>query len=665
MVVNLDPIPDLSLIHSHLPSNYNFELGKIVRRARVLKRRKECSEKLNSSAGAAENISNPQNHPTQNSTPFTIALQFPDGLLKYAPLLIEFLEEHLKVECIVLAEVVYGACCVPEQAGTMNDNIMENITCCSCTDCAYFNCATPSCHENFKRTLPQHICNDSTCDVVCNNSTCNDLTHKNCIVHASPHSRTSFLSRTSTEKSINKLDNELDSRNKCGCVRKEEIVDWCGGYKGGSRVTMNRNSSDVPVGSDKAIANTVNSSDTVTDKMEYPLTHNSTIMNAFAPIPQYDLLIHFGHSCLIPGNNTLYIFVDIHFDVEHCRRMIERVITEQQINKGVVVNKGEGNKEEDDFVTVQDEIVLDGDSTKEFTTTDCTNQSNINQSNTTDCTNQSNIITPSFTVMGTVQYRHTVSLLNNYFNTPLYQSHPLSHSEVLGCTSPKIQTDLCFFIADGRFHMESVMIANEREYFISENNCSSTGSDRNSTITPFFIASASTPSTTYNTTTPTTSSTATTSTTATTSSTTSTTNILFYRYCPFNKRMYRESYDYKRMLRLRQKQIINYHSSNTVGVIYGSVNQTSIRLLQNVLKRLRGKRVIHINMGEINKQTLSYYERVCDGFIQLSCTRLSIDWGHVLTEKFILNSYELWNDTYREMDYYSNGERPWGNYVRG
>lgn len=43
----------------------------------------------------------------------------------------------------------------------------------------------------------------------------------------------------------------------------------------------------------------------------------------------------------------------------------------------------------------------------------------------------------------------------------LPQTKPLSPGEVLGCTSPRLpDTDAIIFVADGRFHLESVMIHN-------------------------------------------------------------------------------------------------------------------------------------------------------------------------------------------------------------
>ena len=41
------------------------------------------------------------------------------------------------------------------------------------------------------------------------------------------------------------------------------------------------------------------------------------------------------------------------------------------------------------------------------------------------------------------------------------QSKPLSPGEILGCTSPRLEScDAIVYLGDGRFHLESIMISN-------------------------------------------------------------------------------------------------------------------------------------------------------------------------------------------------------------
>lgn len=125
-----------------------------------------------------------------------------------------------------------------------------------------------------------------------------------------------------------------------------------------------------------------------------------------------DLMVHYGHSCLIPINMTddismLYIFVDIKIDTLHVIQSIEK---------------------------------------------------NFDK-------------TTSLAFISTIQFvstlQHIASDLKSLeYNVEIPQCKPLSPGEVLGCTSPKIKkSQVIIFIGDGRFHLESVMIANPDKKF--------------------------------------------------------------------------------------------------------------------------------------------------------------------------------------------------------
>lgn len=120
-----------------------------------------------------------------------------------------------------------------------------------------------------------------------------------------------------------------------------------------------------------------------------------------------DLMVHYGHSCLIPINmtenlNMLYVFVDIKIDTLHVIQTVEK-------------NFGK-------------DVPLALMSTIQFVST----------------------------------LQHIASdLKSSGYNIEIPQCKPLSPGEVLGCTSPKIKNaQNVVFIGDGRFHLESVMIAN-------------------------------------------------------------------------------------------------------------------------------------------------------------------------------------------------------------
>ncbi|KAL4364019.1 hypothetical protein GQ457_04G001140 [Hibiscus cannabinus] len=125
-----------------------------------------------------------------------------------------------------------------------------------------------------------------------------------------------------------------------------------------------------------------------------------------------DLLIHYGHSCLVPIDATkipcLYVFVEIKINVDGLVNTIEHNLT-----------------------TSKESVVL----------------------------------------AGTIQFSAAIrsakpELEKRGFRVLIPQSKPLSAGEVLGCTAPKISSiananeSVAVFVADGRFHLEAFMIAN-------------------------------------------------------------------------------------------------------------------------------------------------------------------------------------------------------------
>ncbi|XP_034827553.1 2-(3-amino-3-carboxypropyl)histidine synthase subunit 1 [Maniola hyperantus] len=119
-----------------------------------------------------------------------------------------------------------------------------------------------------------------------------------------------------------------------------------------------------------------------------------------------DLLVHYGHSCLIPIDQTssikvLYIFVDIKIDPSHFLDTI-KLNFPKRTHLAIV-------------------------STIQFVTT----------------------LHSVAKVLRTEEYTVTVP-----------QSKPLSPGEILGCTAPKLSSDAIVYLGDGRFHLEAIMIAN-------------------------------------------------------------------------------------------------------------------------------------------------------------------------------------------------------------
>nr|NVI70955.1 putative diphthamide biosynthesis protein 1 [Cucujiformia] len=120
-----------------------------------------------------------------------------------------------------------------------------------------------------------------------------------------------------------------------------------------------------------------------------------------------DLLVHYGHSCLVPVDQKrklklLYIFVDIKIDPLH---FLETIKYNFSIDK-------------------------------------------------------------KLSLVSTVQFLTTLQGVTNElrglgYHVDLPHSKPLSAGEILGCTAPVIKcTDAIIYLGDGRFHLEAIMIAN-------------------------------------------------------------------------------------------------------------------------------------------------------------------------------------------------------------
>ncbi|ERM94342.1 hypothetical protein AMTRI_Chr04g252350 [Amborella trichopoda] len=121
-----------------------------------------------------------------------------------------------------------------------------------------------------------------------------------------------------------------------------------------------------------------------------------------------ELLIHYGHSCLVPIDISdipcLYIFVDITIDSNH---LVETI--KHNFDPSVKI-----------------------------------------------------------ALAGTIQFSTAINaaqaaLITDFPSVAVPQAKPLSAGEVLGCTSPKLPkgaADVVVFVADGRFHLEAFMIAN-------------------------------------------------------------------------------------------------------------------------------------------------------------------------------------------------------------
>ncbi|XP_073902686.1 2-(3-amino-3-carboxypropyl)histidine synthase subunit 1 isoform X3 [Castor canadensis] len=215
-------------------------------------------------------------------------------------------------------------------------------------------------------------------------------------------------------------------------------------------------------------------------------------------------------------------------------------------------------------------------------------------------------------LVSTIQFVSTLQAaaqeLKTEYHVSVPQCKPLSPGEVLGCTSPRLpkEVEAIVYLGDGRFHLESVMIANP--------------------------------------------------------------SVPAYRYDPYSKILSREHYDHQRMQATRQEAIATARSAKSWGLILGTLGrQGSPKILEHLESRLQalGLPFVRLLLSEIFPSKLSLLPGV-DVWVQVACPRLSIDWGKAFP-KPLLTPYEAavalrdisWQQPY-PMDFYAGSSLgPW------
>ncbi|XP_072834812.2 LOW QUALITY PROTEIN: 2-(3-amino-3-carboxypropyl)histidine synthase subunit 1 [Pogona vitticeps] len=266
-----------------------------------------------------------------------------------------------------------------------------------------------------------------------------------------------------------------------------------------------------------------------------------------------DFLVHYGHSCLIPIDSTqgikmLYVFVDIKIDTGH---FVETLRFNFPPGTRLAL-----------VSTIQFVSALQAAAQE---------------------------LRPEYTVC-----------------TP--QCKPLSPGEILGCTSPRLarDTDAIIYLGDGRFHLESIMIANP--------------------------------------------------------------GVPAYRYDPYSKVFSQEEYAHARMQASRKEAIRQAARASKWGLILGTLGrQGSPAILEHLESCLQacGKPFVRLLLSEIFPSKLQLFPDV-QAWVQVACPRLSIDWGEAFG-KPLLTPYEAavalqqipWQEIY-PMDFYaSQSLGPW------
>lgn len=272
-----------------------------------------------------------------------------------------------------------------------------------------------------------------------------------------------------------------------------------------------------------------------------------------------DFLVHYGHSCLVPVTKCvipmLYVFVHIGFDASHLVRCLV------------------------DNFSKETKLAL----------------------------------------VGTVQFVDTVhdiraELEKRFAAVAIPQARPLTPGELLGCTAPRMpDCDVMVYVGDGRFHLESAMIANPQ--------------------------------------------------------------LPAYRYDPYSKSFSVEQYGHEEMRAMRREAVERAREARSFGIILGTLGRQGSPAILNRLRhsvRKHGKKAVVILLSEIAPAKIERLEESgIEAWIQIACPRLSIDWGTQYGKRPLLSSYEgfvalgetEWREEY-PMDFYAKGSGPWSNYYK-
>lgn len=103
----------------------------------------------------------------------------------------------------------------------------------------------------------------------------------------------------------------------------------------------------------------------------------------------------------------------------------------------------------------------------------------------------------------------------------------------------------------------------------------------------------------------------------------------FYKYDPYNKKLTRESYAYSEMHALRQGAIEKAKGARRWGLILGTLgrqgNINILTRLESLLKE-RNREYFIVLLSEIFPDKLAQFGEV-EAWVQVACPRLSIDWS--------------------------------------
>ncbi|OCH92901.1 Diphthamide synthesis [Obba rivulosa] len=346
-----------------------------------------------------------------------------------------------------------------------------------------------------------------------------------------------------------------------------------------------------------------------------------------------DMLVHYGHSCLVPIDQTqiktLYVFVEIAIDSSHLAQTIRYNLpddrhrfydslldseeTDSQIPAGRPLTSGRHLRiEGPDAAPSDDQALTTTSPSHPYEPTRLALVSTIQfvaalarlkDDLTTEYPDPHFAAAPATSADAGIGEDALSSLWTGKYEATIPRSKPLSPGEILGCTAPRLgDVDALVYLGDGRFHLESIMIANP--------------------------------------------------------------TVPAFRYDPYSKKLTRERYNHTEMRQLRHEAVqtarrsistfaepaadSNHHqpadSAPLWGVVLGTLGrQGSFKQLQAITNQLSTSRTpipyMPILLSELSPAKLALFGSHIATFVQTSCPRLSIDWGYAF-DKPLLSPYE-------------------------
>ncbi|TFK43176.1 diphthamide synthesis protein [Crucibulum laeve] len=351
-----------------------------------------------------------------------------------------------------------------------------------------------------------------------------------------------------------------------------------------------------------------------------------------------DMLIHYGHSCLVPMDQTsiktLYVFVEIAIDSSHLAQTVRlNFPTDRRIFRETLLDSEDsrrqipiGNKigpnrhlrieapdastststdSVESLVELYEPTRLALVSTIQFVAALQRLKEDLSAELSDEPPSQkpTGLVTDGSTSQAIQRESPSHRTWTGKYDTIIPRSKPLSPGEILGCTAPRLnEADALIYLGDGRFHLESIMIANP--------------------------------------------------------------TVPAFRYDPYTKKLTRERYDHHEMQTVRDDAVQTARRSMSAfarpdydgqtddrvapsplwGVILGTLGrQGSFKQLQAITHQLEASNTpipyIQILLSELSPAKLALFNPHISTFIQTSCPRLSIDWGYAF-DRPLLSPYE-------------------------